>query len=86
MTISSPFLPILGVILCMILLLVRGVIGTLWKILFRSGCSILFLALLSRIPMFSGIVPGANPISALVLGVLGVPGFALLLLVRWLLQ
>ena len=86
MTISSPLLPVLGVILCMVLLLARGLLGALWKLLFRSGCSIALLVLLSKIPLFSGIVPGANPVNALILGILGAPGFALLLLVRWLLQ
>lgn len=86
MTISSPLFPVLGVILCMVLLLARGLIGTLWKVLLRSGFSIIFLALLSKIPIFSGIVPGANPVNALILGILGTPGFALLLLIRWLLQ
>lgn len=46
----------------------------------RSIVGFLFLALLGRTGLLPGFVPGANAVTALVLGVLGAPGFALLML------
>ena len=45
-----------------------------------AGYSMGFLALLGHSGILSGFVPGANLLNALVLGVLGLPGFGLLLL------
>lgn len=52
----------------------------LFRLLGRSFIALLFLAVLGRIGLMPGFVPGANAINALILGVLGAPGFALLLL------
>ena len=49
-------------------------------LLARSLIGLLFLALLGRTGLMPGFVPGANPVTALVLGLLGAPGFALMLL------
>lgn len=46
----------------------------------RSVIGFLFLALLGQTGLMPGFVPGANPVTALVLGLLGAPGFALMLL------
>ena len=86
MTLSSPLWPVLGVSLCALLLLVRGAMRTLLRVLVRSCLSMGGLAVLARIPALSGIALGVNPTNALVLGVLGAPGFALLLMLRWLLK
>ncbi len=52
----------------------------LLRLLGRSFIALLFLALLGRTGLMPGFVPGANPVNALVLGLLGAPGFGLLLL------
>ena len=52
----------------------------LLRLLGRSILALGFLALLGRSGLLPGFVPGANPVNALVLGALGAPGFALLLL------
>ena len=52
----------------------------LLRLLGRAMIALLFLALLGKTGLLPGFVPGANPVNALVLAVLGAPGFALLLL------
>ena len=52
----------------------------LFGLLGRSLFSFGFLILLGHSGVMPGFVPGANPVNALVLGTLGAPGFALLLL------
>ena len=52
----------------------------LLRLLGRSAIGFFFLALLGQIGPMPCFVPGANPVTALVLGLLGAPGFALMLL------
>ena len=52
----------------------------LLALLLRSLAALAFLGVLGRVQLFSALLPGANALNALVLGVLGAPGFALLLL------
>ena len=52
----------------------------LFRLLGRSLFAFGLLTLLGRSGLLPGFVPGANPLNALVLGALGVPGFAMLLL------
>ena len=52
----------------------------LLRLLGRSILALVFLVLLGHSNLLPGFVPGANPINALILGTLGAPGFALLLL------
>ena len=49
-------------------------------LLARSLIGAMFLVLLGRTGLLPGFVPAANPVTALVLGLLGAPGFALMLL------
>lgn len=44
------------------------------------------LALFSQVSPLIGVSLGVNPINALVLGVLGAPGFGLLLMLQWALR
>ena len=53
---------------------------SLLRLLVRSVLALGFLATLGRSGLMPGFVPGANFLNALVLGALGAPGFALLLL------
>lgn len=68
-----------GLVLLGALLFWKG-LATLLQVLARAFVGFLFLALLGQTGLMPGFVPGANPINALVLGLLGAPGFALLLL------
>ena len=52
----------------------------LLRLLGRCFIGLLFLALLGKTGMMRGFLPGANPVTALVLGTLGAPGFGLMLL------
>ena len=53
---------------------------SLLRLLGRSFIGFLVLALLGKAGIVSGYLPGANPVTALVLGLLGAPGFGLMLL------
>ncbi len=65
------------------LVVFRRVLGKLFRFLARTGVGLLFLALFSHISGFFGISLGVNLVNAAVLGLLGVPGFGLLLLLHW---
>jgi len=50
------------------------------RLVLRWAAGFCFLLLLGQLPPLPVALPGANPLNALVLGVLGLPGLALLLL------
>jgi inhibitor of the pro-sigma K processing machinery len=60
-------------------------LGKLAGVAARTGVGLLFLALFSHVGNLFGITLGVNLLNALVLGVLGVPGFGLLLMLHWVL-
>ena len=68
-----------------VLIVLRRPLIRLLKLLWRSLCSLAVLALLTPAAAPLGISMGVNWLNALVLGLLGVPGFGLLLLLQWLL-
>ena len=53
------------------------------KVLARSLVGLGFLALWAQSGILAGLQLGVNLLNALILGLLGVPGFGLLLLFRW---
>lgn len=57
-----------------------------WRLLIRSGIGLCCLWLFNQAGALIGIQVGVNLVSALVVGVLGVPGFGLLLLTQWALR
>ena len=67
------------------LMLLRPVMKLL-GLLLRSSAALLLLKLLQQAGGFLGISLGVNLCNALILGLLGVPGFALLLMLQWLLK
>ena len=67
----------------LVLVLLRRPLAALGRLALRSGVGLAFLWLLQGIGPLLGIQLGVNLLNGLVLGLLGVPGFALLLLVRW---
>ncbi len=61
-------------------------LGRLLALAVRSSVGLAALALLSPAAQLIGVNLGVNLINALVLGVLGVPGFGLLLMLQWVLR
>lgn len=72
--------------LCTVLLLFRRPLAQLIRLLLRSSVGLAALALFSQIGHLTGVTLGVNWVNALVLGLLGVPGFGLLLLLQWMLR
>jgi inhibitor of the pro-sigma K processing machinery len=68
------------------LLLLRRPLRKLAGLLLRSSAWLALLALLQQAGGILGVRLGVNLANALVLGLLGAPGFGLLLLLRWALQ
>ena len=67
-----------------LLLLLRKPLSLLFHFLLRSAVSLGFLFAWSASGLLPGLALGANCFNAITLGVLCLPGFALLLLLRWL--
>ena len=74
----------LGVILA--LAIFRKPIRGLLRLAGRTGMGLMFLAVFAPIGQLLGAGLGVNLFNALVLGVLGAPGFGLLLMLKWTLQ
>ena len=75
-----------GLTLCAVLLVFRRGIARLLRLALRSSLGLAALALFSQIGGLVGVTLGVNLVNALVLGVLGVPGFGLLLMLQWVLR
>ena len=82
---STPWLA-LGLLLLAGLALLRRTLGQLLRLAVRSSVGLAVLALFSQVSPLIGVSLGVNPINALVLGVLGAPGFGLLLMLQWALR
>ena len=66
--------------------LLRRPLGRLLRLAARSSVGLAVLALFSQVSPLIGVSLGVNPVNALVLGVLGAPGFGLLLMLQWALR
>ena len=75
-----------GLVLCAALLLLRRPAARLLRLALRSSVGLAVLALFSQVSQLIGVSLGVNLVNALVLGVLGVPGFGLLLMLQWALR
>jgi len=75
---------VLGVGLLLILL--RRPLGGLGRLGVRSGLWLGFLWLVRTVTPLFGVTLGVNLFNALVLGVLGVPGLALLMMAQWVIR
>ena len=82
---AAPWLAGLFLGLTLLVVLRRPLAG-LWRLFVRSAGGLAALALLSRAGALLGICLGVNWLNALVLGLLGLPGFGLLLMLQWTLQ
>lgn len=65
------------------LILCRRPLAALCRLVVRSGVGLVFLWLFQGIGALLGVQLGVNLLNGLVLGALGLPGFALLLLAQW---
>ena len=68
------------------LLLLHRPLGRLLRLAVRSSVGLAALALFSPFGQALGVSLGVNLVNALVLGLLGVPGFGLLLMLQWVLR
>lgn len=75
-----------GLVLCAALLLLRRPVARLLRLALRSSVGLAVLALFSQVSQLIGVSLGVNLVNALVLGVLGAPGFGLLLMLQWVLR
>lgn len=84
---TAPDVPWLAVALLAlsILALLHRPLGRLLRLAARSAVGLAVLALFSQVGQFIGVSLGVNLVNALILGVLGVPGFGLLLMLQWVL-
>ena len=74
-----------GLVLCAALLLLHRPVARLLRLALRSSVGLAALALFSQVGHFFGVSLGVNLVNALVLGLLGLPGFGLLLMLQWVL-
>ena len=75
-----------GLLLCAALLLLHRPAARLLRLTLRSSVGLAVLALFSQVSHLIGIQLGVNLVNALVLGLLGAPGFGLLLMLQWALR
>ena len=66
-----------------LLVLFRRPLGALCRLAVRSGLGLVFLWLFQGLGGLLGVRLGVNLLNSLILGALGAPDFALLLLVQW---
>lgn len=75
-----------GLLLCACLFLLRRPAVRLLRLALRSSVGLAVLALFAQVGRFIGVELGVNLINALILGLLGAPGFGLLLMLQWTLR
>ncbi len=85
---TAPSIPWLAVALLAlsVLALLHRPLGRLIRLAARSAVGLAVLALFGPVGQLIGVSLGVNLVNALVLGVLGVPGFGLLLMLQWVLR
>ena len=72
-----------GAALILVLALLRGPLKAVGRLALRSGVGMVFLWLFQGVGGLIGVQLGVNLLNGAVLGLLGVPGLALLMLVQW---
>ena len=76
----------LALLLLAALALFHRPLGRLLRLAVRSSVGLAVLALFSQVGHLIGVDLGVNLVNALVLGVLGAPGFGLLRMLQWALR
>ncbi len=82
---ATPWLAV-GLLLLAAILVFHRPLGVLLRLGVRSSVGLMLLAFLQEAGGFLGVTLGVNLGNALVLGILGMPGFGLLLMLQWLLR
>ena len=77
---------LLGVVGLLLVILLRKPLGWLGRVAARSGVGLAVLWLCRGLWSALGISLGVNLLNALILGVLGGPGLALLLMMQWMIH
>lgn len=75
-----------GLILAIALAALRRPLQWFFRLLARTGVGLGVLLLFSKVGALIGVSLGVNLCNALVMGVLGAPGFGLLLMLNWALR
>lgn len=75
-----------GLILVISLAALRRPLEWLGRLAARTAVGLAVLFLLSKVGGYVGVHLGVNLVNALVMGVLGAPGFGLLLMLHWVLR
>lgn len=75
-----------GLILVIALVALQKPLKWLGRLIARTGVGLAVLLGVSQVGGFIGVTLGVNLMNALVLGVLGIPGFGLLLMLNWALR
>lgn len=75
-----------GLVLVVALAALQKPLRGLVRLVARTGVGLAILWLLSKVGGLIGVTLGVNLFNALVLGVLGAPGFGLLLMLTWALR
>jgi len=85
MELLSGLLPwmLAALVVLAVLIVLRRPLGRLIRLLARTAVGLGALFAFSHIGGMIGVTLGVNLINALVLGLLGVPGFGLLLMLSW---
>ena len=78
--------PVIAVLAPVVLVLMRKPLRWLLRLLGRTLAGLVGLFAFSQISGFIGVTLGVNLINALVVALLGLPGFGLLLMANWVLQ
>ena len=74
------------ILLLAALILLRRPLRALLRLLGRTAAGLAGLFAFSQVSSLIGVTLGVNLINALVVALLGIPGFGLLLMVNWVLQ
>lgn len=84
---NTAFLYIMGIILsCVLLVIFSKPIGKLLKVIIRSAFGAVFIVMFNFVSQLFGFFIGVNAITAITLGVLGAPGFIMLLMLKLILN
>ena len=84
---NTAFLYITGIILsCVLLVVFSKPVGKLLKLILRSALGAVFIVMFNFVSQIFGFFIGVNAITAITLGVLGSPGFIMLLMLKLILN
>lgn len=72
-------------LLCFFIRVIMLPVKAVWKLVFNAGCGFVCLWLMNSIASFTGIYFPVNAVTAVIAGLLGLPGIAVLAMIQILL-